>query len=187
MSSNQVCTHGALETDDSGSDNGDPEDEDLFSDDCERNKFWMKNHYEKRGGKYQRDLHEQRESKRKDLICMQQERLKRAKLLSGYYSLQLQEMENNESNHCLPNIAHSNHSIPLRSGECEDEQREETGHRFPDDRDIKKRRRSHSRGRSLNVPDQKEHSEVYQQIQERLRVSLAIGEYLTSTDPSPPF
>jgi hypothetical protein len=149
----------------------------------------MKNHYEKIGEKYQRDLHEQRESKRKDLICKQQERLKRAKLLSGYYSLQLQEMENHESNHCLPNIAHSSHSIPLRSGECE-EPREETEQRFSDDRDIKRRRRSRGCGRILkikNVTDQKEHSEMYQQIQEKLRVSLAIGEYLTSTDTSHSF
>jgi hypothetical protein len=159
---------------------GDEDSEDVLSDDCEINKFWIKNLLEKRKKRKEIDLQEQRESRDKELKHKQQERLQKARLLSGYYSLQLQVMENSES------IPRSKHSIcHLNSEELTEEKQEKEQIIFDERNSNKKRRRSYSHRRerrqradNATASSQQKHNEVYQQIQKTLSVALMIGEYL---------
>jgi hypothetical protein len=158
----------------------DDDSEDILSDDCEINKFWIKNLLEKRKKRKEIDLQEQRESRDKELKHKQQERLQKARLLSGYYSLQLQVMEDSES------ILRSKHSIcHLNSEELTEEKQEKEQIIFDERNSNKKRRRSYSHHRERRqradnaaASSQQKHNEVYQQIQKTLSVALMIGEYL---------
>jgi hypothetical protein len=59
--------------------------------DCEENKFWMVNHFQKSISKFLGDI--DGDLAETDTKEKQNERLRKAKLLSGYYSLQLQSIE----------------------------------------------------------------------------------------------
>jgi hypothetical protein len=65
----------------------------LFLEDCEENKFWMVNHFQKSISNFQTDI-DGDISAGNNTKAKQNERLWRAKLLSGYYSLKLQSIEN---------------------------------------------------------------------------------------------